>query len=492
MSGATGSSSYAVNSTAGAVPVRNEKGEISMRKVKVHRYISGKRPEYANYNSSDEESDEDDFLDHRGRTKKRETVPENNDDAADTEMDIDDPRLRRLNKLRELGEDLSRERQERHRHIHEPEILNSSSSEDEDSRRPTGRHEEEEDDDDDNMGLARLADVRREIEAEAPIRQKIRLVGGSDSESDNDNDLSDTEIERRRQLVRFKLLQQQKEQEELLAKEEEKSESEEEETSSEEETEESEDEENEPRLKPLFVRKRDRTTVGAKDVEQQLEKQQELEEKRMAKERRRAALRLVEESVKKDLEKAKPESNEPQLNDVCTDDENDEVEYEAWKLRELKRIKRDRDEKEALERERLEAERLRNMTEEERKAEARINPKTITNKAAKGKYKFLQKYYHRGVFYLDQEDEVFKRDYSGATLEDHFDKTVLPKVMQVKNFGRCGRTKYTHLVDQDTTNFDSAWHKDSANAMKFHMERAGGMKQVFERPSASKRKKPSS
>ena len=46
---------------------------------------------------------------------------------------------------------------------------------------------------------------------------------------------------------------------------------------------------------------------------------------------------------------------------------------------------------------------------------------------------------------------MFTRDVAQPTLEDHFDKTVLPKVMQVKNFGRAGRTKYTHLVDQDTT-----------------------------------------
>ena len=55
------------------------------------------------------------------------------------------------------------------------------------------------------------------------------------------------------------------------------------------------------------------------------------------------------------------------------------------------------------------------------------------------------------LIFQNEEDEVLKRDFANPTLEDHFDKTVLPKVMQVKDFGRAGRTKYTHLVDQDTT-----------------------------------------
>ena len=47
--------------------------------------------------------------------------------------------------------------------------------------------------------------------------------------------------------------------------------------------------------------------------------------------------------------------------------------------------------------------------------------------------------------------EVLKKhDFTEAT-ESTIDMTLLPKVMQVKNFGKRGRTKYTHILDQDTT-----------------------------------------
>ena len=44
-----------------------------------------------------------------------------------------------------------------------------------------------------------------------------------------------------------------------------------------------------------------------------------------------------------------------------------QVEYEAWKLREMKRLKRDREELEVVTKEQAKLERLRNLTEEGRR-----------------------------------------------------------------------------------------------------------------------------
>lgn len=333
-----------IQSTAGAVPVRNEKGicsgsiscfllvryricfpisgELSMQKVKVQRYISGKRPEYAQYVSSDDESEEEDFSDRKTQTQKSYSRAEEisleiarleHSAQIHDQHHIDDPRLKRLQQVQRSEYDDDEERLQRHRHIHEPEIVES---------------EEE-------------SEPEETTETVQTMRNR-RIALGSDSETDTE--LSDTEIEQKRQRMRQKMMQQRKE-EEVLMKEEEKSESSESESSEYEEESESE-EDNEPRMKPLFVRKRDRATIAEKEKEAAKQRQVEYEAKKVAKERRRQTLKLVEDSVKKDLEKAKPESSEPNIDDVCTEDENDEVEYEAWKLRELKRIKRDREEKE--------------------------------------------------------------------------------------------------------------------------------------------------
>ena len=52
---------------------------------------------------------------------------------------------------------------------------------------------------------------------------------------------------------------------------------------------------------------------------------------------------------------------------------------------------------------------------------------------------------------MPQDEDILKRhDFTEAT-ESTVDVSLLPKVMQVKNFGKRSRTKYTHLLDQDTT-----------------------------------------
>ncbi|KAL3842301.1 hypothetical protein ACJMK2_020331 [Sinanodonta woodiana] len=435
-----------IQSTAGAVPVKNEKGDISMQKVKVNRYVTGKRPDYAP-ESSGEESEEGEFeLQKSKQAGAFKSAAANQE--PDTTEEIIDRRLRRL--------------QERHK-------------------------VEDSDDEDDRVARHRREVVEPEILAEASDseEEKKKRVAADSEEEEEEEELDEEEIERRRIILRQRALQR-KEDDELMNIEEEKSEGESEEESSEYEEYSDSEEETGPRLKPVFVRKKYRVTIQEKEREEIRQKELEAEAKRLAEERRKQTFKMIEDEMKRELEEQKT------VLDACdalnSGDENDEEEYESWKVRELKRLKRDREEKENQEKEKMEIERIRNMTEEERRQEFATNKKVVTNKAPKGKYKFLQKYYHRGAFFINHEDGVYQRDFSAPTLEDHFDKTVLPKVMQVKNFGRSGRTKYTHLVDQDSTQFDSPWMADTAQNVKFHSTKGGGMKQSFERPSNKKRK----
>ena len=441
-----------IRSTAGAVPVVNEKGEITMQKVKVTRYVTGKRPLYAP--DEDESSDEEGIQQPSGAAQENDDEDDEDNEGVEPTapapaVDVDftamveDKRLRRLQ-----GSRMSTSDDTQPRHVREPEVI-------EYERRPVSPGSSE----------------------------------GDSAEEDNE-EVDEEELELRRQTMRERVIAQ-KEDADLLdiedEAEEKASENEEEEESSEYEEYSESDDEMGPRLKPVFVKKEDRVTIQERELQEATQEQLEQLNKQRAEERKKDSIRLVAEVVAKELERANV-TEADQSGDLNTDDENEEEEYEAWKVRELKRIKRTREEREAVEREKMEIEKMHNMTEEERRAELRMNPHVVTNKQTKGKYKFLQKYYHRGAFYLDNEDEVYKRDFAQPTLEDHFNKTVLPKVMQVKNFGRSGRTKYTHLLDQDTTDQDSAWAQPTPAAVNFQNKFGGGLKQVFVKPTAKKRK----
>lgn len=201
-----------------------------------------------------------------------------------------------------------------------------------------------------------------------------------------------------------------------------------------------------PLMKPVFVSKKARQTV---DERKQIEAdKQALEDEKIAreKERKKESRLLVIEQVKRDEEMGESQQVEEGEEELPPDDDDDnDEEFQKWKIRELMRIRRDKEKQEEYDKEAAETEKRREMTDEEIIA---------ANRGKKPKEKitmrYLQKYYHKGSYY--QGDEVFDRDFMQPTLEDRtVDRTLLPEVLQVKKFGLKGRTKYTHLVDQDTT-----------------------------------------
>ncbi|OBW69423.1 MAG: Uncharacterized protein AUREO_005320 [Aureobasidium pullulans] len=140
-----------------------------------------------------------------------------------------------------------------------------------------------------------------------------------------------------------------------------------------------------------------------------------------------------------------------------TDGLDPEAELAAWKLRELRRVKREREAIEEAEKEREEIERRRNLTAEQREAEdaAHIAAQK-EEKEGRGQAGFMQKYHHKGAFFQDDEElaEISKRDIMGAKFQDDSgNREILPQYMQIRDMtklGRKGRTKYKDLKAEDT------------------------------------------
>ncbi|KAJ6291863.1 hypothetical protein OIU76_023871 [Salix suchowensis] len=311
------------------------------------------------------------------------------------------------------------------------------------------------------------ADHRRIRQAEiiSTEEEETRKQEWADKEEDDEDAL-----EERRRRIKEKLRQRELEEAALLPveEEEEEEEVEEEEEESEYETDSDEEMAGMAMVKPVFVPKSERDTIAERE-------------------------RLEAE------EQALEEKGEEEIGgeeDVDTDDEmNEAEEYEAWKVREIARIKRDREDREAMLKEREEIERVRNMTEEERRDWERKNPKPAP--PPKQKWRFMQKYFHKGAFFQDESDDraatvgtdnIFKRDFSAPTGEDNMDKTILPKVMQVKHFGRSGRTKWTHLVNEDTTDWNNPWTYNDPLRAKYNAKMAG-MNTAIAKPKGSKKLK---
>lgn len=61
-----------------------------MQKVKVQRYISGKKPDYAQGASSSEESDIDDFIEQQKPERRQQTLPQiiSRKEDSDSEKEV--------------------------------------------------------------------------------------------------------------------------------------------------------------------------------------------------------------------------------------------------------------------------------------------------------------------------------------------------------------------------------------------------------------------
>ncbi|XP_058112975.1 uncharacterized protein LOC131256003 [Magnolia sinica] len=422
-----------VNDTV--IAIRDKlRGKIGQTKVK--RYWPGKAPEWA------DEIEEDGDIRTARAVALEKAFPSKDD--LDVEAK-DDPRLRRL---AESKIDNKEEVRADHRRIRQAEIVSTI---EEETRRQERLDFEEEDED---------------------------------------------ALEERRRRIREKLLQKQQEEAALLPEEEEEEIEEEEEEESEYETDSEEEQSGIAMIKPVFVPKSERDTIAERERLEAEERALEELVKRRLELRKVETKQIVVEEIRKDEEIQKNLDVEANNADVETDDEvNEAEEYEAWKAREIARIKRDREDREAMLKEKEEIDKVRTMTEEERREWERKNPKPLP--PPKQKWRFMQKYYHKGAFFQSDVDdhvatassnEIYKRDFSAPTGEDKMDKTILPKVMQVKHFGRSGRTKWTHLVNEDTTDWNNPWTYNDPLRAKYNAKMVGMNAQIT-KPKGSKKLK---
>jgi microfibrillar-associated protein 1 len=181
---------------------------------------------------------------------------------------------------------------------------------------------------------------------------------------------------------------------------------------------------------------------------------------------------LAGEAVKRDLADKEKGDNIPDVDD--TDGLDPEGEFEAWKLRELMRIKRDKEAMYAREKERDEIEARRAIPEALRLKEDTERAKKLREEkmANRGQQAFLQKYHHKGAFYTEENADLLKKhDHTATTENTIVSVDSLPEVMRVRNFGKMGRTKYTHLADQDTSDKNAGW--SSAGRVGGSMGRQG-------------------
>jgi len=220
--------------------------------------------------------------------------------------------------------------------------------------------------------------------------------------------------------------------------------------------------------KPLFVPKNRRNKIMSQEEKQHEEndrkaKESEREEKRRLSSRILLAKVVAAEATSNNSQaevddEAGGATNDPPDDEDPTDPIECEVERDAWEVREILRLFEAEDLREKQVAEAREYARRKQLSDKQQMEEDEaVGRYQKPGKRDEGLNNHMQRYYHRGAFYMDNDewttDDVRHKakEYArAATGEDKIDKSKLPEIMKVKRFGLSG-IKYKGLSKDDTT-----------------------------------------
>ena len=209
-------------------------------------------------------------------------------------------------------------------------------------------------------------------------------------------------------------------------------------------------------IRPVFISKNRRSTIKTdQELEEEENRQLELERKRQE-QKREKSVKLLDKELENEANRKKAvKIDEDILSVNDSDDIDPNGEMMAWIEREMKRlslIKQTRDESDKELQRRANNSSFKDSTDKEGKSNSQNTEKP--------KFKTGQRYYHKGAFFMDDEEiaEKAAQVAHAPTGKDHINYDLLPKYYQTKNPGRARQPKYTNLKDQDTTDFSSPFY----------------------------------
>ena len=153
------------------------------------------------------------------------------------------------------------------------------------------------------------------------------------------------------------------------------------------------------------------------------------------------------------------EKETPDVDD--TDGLDPAEEFEQWRLRELGRIKRDKEKQIQLEQEREEIERRRALPEEQRMKEDLEHANSTREEKPKGQQKFLQKYWHKGAFFQASQfsrlETITHTEYFDRTKKSCLDMTLLKLRNQLSMSAFCHKSCKSGTLESEAAQSIHIW-----------------------------------